>query len=88
MANIITSPGWGMNQGMAIIDNRITIEEFIEVGLLGVEEYIKSNNTYFNVLNRFGYTISDIKPEEFIEVGVDGIQDHVEMKKNADKYNI
>ena len=73
---------------MAIIDNRITIAEFLKVGLLGVEEYIKTGNTYFNVLDRLGFNSSDITPEEFLQVGLQNVKDWVEAKKNANKYNL
>lgn len=38
--NIITTPNWGVDQGMNIMDDRLTIQEFINVGLLGSEKLV------------------------------------------------
>ena len=47
---IITTKGWGIGN-VDIIDDRITIQEFLEVGLEGVKDYIKKGTTYFRTLN-------------------------------------
>ena len=41
---IITTPGWGIGS-FDYKDNRITINEFLQVGLEGVKELIESGNT-------------------------------------------
>lgn len=90
--NIITTPNWGINQNMSVIDNRITIEEFLHVGLSGVEDYIKTGNTYFKVLNELGCNVTNITPEEFLKIGTDNVKDFclndIDMKKNANKFNL
>lgn len=90
--NIITTVNWGIGN-VEEVDNRITIEEFLKVGLEGAKEYIKSGNTYFKILNKFGYSMTsralpDITPKEFLEVGLNDIENYIEMKKNAEKFNI
>jgi len=46
---IITTRGWGIGDGN-IVDDRITLKEFLEVGLEGVKDYIKKGNMYHKVL--------------------------------------
>ena len=46
--NIITTRDWGIGDG-GKVDDRITIKEFIDVGLEGVEELINSGETYFKI---------------------------------------
>lgn len=58
---IITTANWGLNQGMKVMDNRLTIDEFIKVGLLGAEDYINSGISYFKVLDRIKKREEDVK---------------------------
>jgi len=48
--NIITSRNWGIGDG-GEVDDRVTIKEFIEIGLNGIEEHIKSGKTYIKIKN-------------------------------------
>ncbi len=90
---IITSPKWGIGDGDEV-DDRVTIEEFLKVGLEGVIEYIKSGNTYFKILSELGCDPINITPEEFFEIGLDNVKikefclNDIKMRKNANKFKI
>ena len=92
---IITTPNWGIGDH-DVVDDRITVQEFLAIGLENVKEYIAKGDTYFKVLSRLGYgnqanrIFSKISPEEFVEVGPDAdeLEKIVNRKILTSKYNI